>query len=178
MNAALTEPKHPDTALRTRAPAGDSPDRPANTPQPHARILYAEDDASTRYSVKLMLGRAGYTVDAAADGAEAWSALQGKAYDLLITDNQMPHLKGVDLIRRVRRAKLELPIILASSNASELPWTNCDALLPKPFTVEELLSVVSGVLRARPKEARHLCQPTPWNAGSSILRHHGLAAPC
>jgi Response regulator receiver domain len=58
--------------------------------KPTKRILVVEDDISIRRLSTEMLIRSGYQVDAAADGAAGWKALQGKSYDLVITDNFMP----------------------------------------------------------------------------------------
>lgn len=117
-------------------------------------ILYADDDAVSRRAGQLILRRSGHRVDIAADGAEAWSALCDGNYDLLITDNRMPRLSGFELIRKVRRARMMVPIIMASGSLDELPvdellWLECGPLLPKPFTPEQLLSAVSEVARAR-----------------------------
>jgi CheY-like chemotaxis protein len=175
MNAILTEPETTETALRPRNPDDDV----TAASDPRARILYAEDDPSLRYAARLMLGRAGYAVDAVADGAEAWLALQGRDYDLLITDNNMPRLKGVELIGKLRRARLDVPVILASSSVDELPWPSCDALLSKPFSVEQLLSVVSGVLGARAevvRAQRQLCLRAPAGFQFTDQRRQGLAA--
>ena len=184
MNATLTEsettaasPLKQDLVVN----AWDGHTLQLGAPTARARILYAEDDASIRRSVQLMLGRSGYQVDTVADGADALLALETTTYDLLITDNQMPHLKGVDLIRKVRRARPELPVILASSDVGELPWPNCDALLPKPFGVEELLSVVSGVLVASVAKAQHSRWLSPWTPGDfefTARRRQGLAVGC
>ena len=120
---------------------------------PRARILYAEDDRSLRELGEELLARSGYDVDTAGDGTEAWVALHSKDYDLLITDNQMPRLTGLELIRMVRQARMTVPIILASGmvgslSNQELECLECTASLAKPFTAEELISSVREVLRA------------------------------
>jgi len=93
-----------------------------------------------------MLDRAGYDVDTVADGAEAWGALQCIRYHLLITDNEMPHLSGVELIHKVREALIPVPIVLASASMTSPDGLECDAVLPKPFTVRALLDTVRQVL--------------------------------
>ncbi|MEY4690895.1 MAG: hypothetical protein RIT19_1220 [Verrucomicrobiota bacterium] len=122
------------------------------------RILHADDDRSILRASQILLGRAGYDVDTVADGEEAWGALQSVRYHLLITDNQMPALSGVELIRRVRDSLLPLPIVLASSSVGEGDPDGCDAVLPKPFTVRELVETVRRVLlgsrRSEPRRLR------------------------
>jgi len=85
-------------------------------------------------------------VDTVADGAEAWGAIQCIPYHLLITDNEMPNLTGVELIQRVREALIPVPIVLASGSIISFEGVDCDALLPKPFTGRALLDTVRDVL--------------------------------
>src|ERR1700742_2696464 len=93
---------------------------PANaTPPPKAkrppRILVVEDEPVIRFLSKNVLVHAGYHVDEAEDGDAAWRMLQRQRYDLLITDNRMPKVTGIDLIKKVRTASVDLPIIMATS---------------------------------------------------------------
>ena len=95
----------------------------------------------------------GYDVDTAADGADAWKALKTHRYDLLITDNKMPRVTGLELIKKLRSEGMTLPVILASVTmpTEELkrhPWLQLDPTLPKPFTSAELLDMVKKVLGA------------------------------
>ena len=137
MNALLTTPQ-PNAACASA---------------PRARILYVDDDPHMRSFGMLALARSGYHVDTAENGAEAWVALQNQDYHLLITDNQMPELTGLELIRKVWQARMTVPVILASGTVGvlpkdTLPWLECGALLAKPFTFEQLVSSVRDVLRA------------------------------
>jgi DNA-binding response OmpR family regulator len=119
---------------------------------PTHRILLVDDDIYARELNAGVLIRFGYNVDTAEDGAAAWKALNDHSYDLLITDNRMPRVTGMELIKKVRSVDMTLPIILASGTVpvQELkrnPWMNLDATLPKPFTLAELLDTVVKVLR-------------------------------
>jgi DNA-binding response OmpR family regulator len=121
--------------------------------RPSYRILVVEDDRATRQlSIRLLVG-SGYQVDAAEDGASGWKAIQAKKYDLLITDNSMPKLSGVELVKKVRSAHMTLPVILASGAlpTEELdrnPWLQLAATLVKPFSSDALLEKVTAVLGA------------------------------
>ena len=123
---------------------------PANLPR---RILVVDDDSGVRRLSARVLIHSGYHVDAAEDGAAAWKTLQLKAFNLLITDHDMPGLTGVELVKKLRSARMLLPVILAAGRlpAKELienPSLQLAALLPKPFSVVELLETVRVVLRA------------------------------
>jgi DNA-binding response OmpR family regulator len=124
-----------------------------NYANPTHRILLVDDDIYARELNAGILIRFGYNVDTAEDGAAAWKALNDHAYDLLITDNRMPRVTGLELIKKLRSVDMTLPVILASGTVpmEELkrnPWMNLDATLPKPFTLAELLDTVTKVLRA------------------------------
>jgi len=115
------------------------------------RILVVEDDRDLRQINAMVLYHAGYHVDIAEDGASAWKALLAGQYDVLITDNTMPGVTGLELIKKVRSEEMPLLVILASGTAptEELnrhPWLQLDAVLLKPYTPEAVLDAVEKVL--------------------------------
>ena len=73
------------------------------------RILLVEDESVIREFSTGALVSAGYEVDAVGEAQSGWEALQARAYDLLITDNQMPGLSGAALVLKVRTARMTLP---------------------------------------------------------------------
>jgi len=119
----------------------------ANPPQ---RILVVDDEASVRLLITNSLARAGYRVDAAADGALAWEALQVRRYDLLITDNAMPKITGIALVKKLRGQSSTLPVVMATGTIPEElarhPSLGISEVLLKPFTVEQILKTVKDVL--------------------------------
>ena len=101
----------------------------------------------------MFLLRAGYEVDSVEDGAVAWDTLNTCSYDLLITDNNMPNLTGLELLRKVRDNHMALPVIMASGiipteTFVQNPWLRPTATLSKPHTIEALLNTVRNVLQA------------------------------
>jgi len=117
------------------------------------RILLVDDDRAIRVMSGKVLLRSGYQVDTAEDGQAGWEALQANSYDLLITDNNMQRLSGVELVKKLRSAQMTLPVVLASGtlDTEELnrsPWLQVAASLLKPFTTDQLLEVVKEVLCA------------------------------
>lgn len=116
------------------------------------RILIADDEADIRRLSALALTRCGYEVSLVGDGAAAWAELNAGRYDLLITDNHMPEVTGVELLKRMRSARMALPAILVSGTLPKepfggAPWLHPAAMLLKPYTPGELLAVVDMVLR-------------------------------
>jgi DNA-binding response OmpR family regulator len=112
------------------------------------RILVVDGEMSIRLQSARALIRAGYGVDAAEDGAVAWKALNFDRYDLLITENHMPNLSGVELVKKVRAVRMNLPVIMTTgeSTKEEPSWLQPAARLLKPFTTAELLLRVKEVL--------------------------------
>jgi len=134
-------------------PACESASAPlqSQTNPPH-RVLVVEDDTTIRRLDAEVLSRCGYVVDAAEDGAAGWEALQVNSYDLMITDNNMPNLSGVGLLKQLRAARMELPVIMATGTLpteefARYPWLQPAATLVKPYTIEQLLQTVRKVLR-------------------------------
>jgi len=139
--------KH-NTISQTEAPVG----APAqgHTTRSH-RILLVDDDHEIRSLNAEVLVESGYHVDTAKDGASGWRALKAHHYDVLVTDNTMPVVTGLELIKKLRSEDMMLAVILASGTApmeelAQNPWLHIDALLPKPYTVAQLVKTVDEVL--------------------------------
>ncbi len=120
---------------------------------PPPRILVVDDDADVRRLNAEALSLCGYEVDAAEDGAAGWERLQAKRYDLMITDNAMPKVSGMELLKQLWAAHMALPVIMATGRPpdaqfTQFPWLLPAATLLKPYTIEQLLSTVRNVLRA------------------------------
>jgi len=134
--------------------AGESDCGPLQCPtNPPQRILVVDEDSDLRLLYAAVLVRPGYHVDAAEDGAAGWEALQANSYNLLITENDMPNLTGVELVKKLRSARMALPVVMAAGRlpTQELarnPALRLAATLLKPFAVNALLDTVKNVLRA------------------------------
>ena len=118
--------------------------------RPH-RILVVDDEKAVRNLNSEVLTDAGYEVIGVADGALAWDAIQAQQFDLMITDNSMPKVTGVELISKVIAADIRLPVIIATGALPQHefkrhPWLNNIAVLEKPIRNSALLSIVEKVL--------------------------------
>jgi DNA-binding response OmpR family regulator len=125
------------------------PSQPQTSSPQH--ILVVDDDRCIRQLNTEVLLSSGYLVDAAEDGAAAWDILQLKGYDLLITDNEMPKVSGIELVKRLHGARMDLPVIMATGTPpkeefARCPWLKPAATLIKPYTFDELLDTVREVL--------------------------------
>jgi DNA-binding response OmpR family regulator len=115
------------------------------------KILVVEDDTTIREMVAKTISQAGFRADTARDGEEGWIAACITAYDLIITDHEMPRLTGLSLIKRLRQVSPEPPCILISGNlpVHELALEGVipfSAFLAKPFSQAALIEKVYGHL--------------------------------
>lgn len=157
-------------------PSANAVIAPARIPaHPSQRILVVEDDLLTRHLNAQVLVCSGYQVDAADDGAAGWEALRAKTFDLLITDHDMPKLTGVELVKKVRGARMTLPVILATGTLPEEdltrhPGLQLAATLLKPFSPRQLVETVKEVLRAAERASLRCASGFPLLADTS--RHN------
>lgn len=116
------------------------------------RLLVVDDDKCIREMLIMALERAGYTVDAAKDGVEGLAMLRANKYDLLISDNQMPRLTGVEMVQQLHFERITLPIIMASGTLQPQDVVGLDipvvTMLTKPYSLLDLLALVKTILTA------------------------------
>src|SRR3990170_2180200 len=112
------------------------------------KILVVDDSPEIcRFIDESVLTPAGYIVHTVGDGMSAFTLAREIEPSLVIADNQMPGMTGIDLIRRLRQEKPHLPIILMTADGSES--LAVDALragaggyLTQPFEAELMLAAV------------------------------------
>ena len=130
------------------------------------RILIAEDDSILADGLSRSLRHNGYAVDAVRDGLAADSALAAQAFDLLILDLGLPHLAGLEVLRRLRARNSSLPVlILTAADSIEQRVKGLDLgaddYMAKPFALSEL-------------EARVRADPPGRGGGATLLKHGRL----
>ena len=114
-------------------------------------ILVVDDQETHRDLCRSALVGAGFTVETAASGAEALAQLRAGAFGLVITDQLMPGMSGLDLLREIRRLHPRLPVIIVTAygtvdTAVDAMKAGASDFIQKPFTPDELLLVVRRVL--------------------------------
>jgi CheY-like chemotaxis protein len=122
-------------------------DAPARTPSAR-RVLLVEDDHDTRELLAGFLRATGYDVEEAADGQDALAAILRQAPSLLITDCNLPHMSGNELVEILAlddRLRLIPTIVISARNQTTLP-ANVTMFLAKPFTVVQLRAAVRDCL--------------------------------
>lgn len=118
------------------------------------RILVAEDNSAMLNVIRLNLSRAGFEVVTAKCGKTAWKLLQENAFDLVVTDFQMPGMTGGELCERIRghEGLGPIPVILLTAKGFELDAAYYErdlrvaAIVDKPFSPRELVRTVREYL--------------------------------
>jgi two-component system response regulator MprA len=93
------------------------PDTAACVAQP-ATILVVDDDADVRVTIRSILNAFGFCVMEAVDGVDALERMKQRLPDLLVTDIQMPHMNGYQLMMQARNRWPQLPIVMISGFAN------------------------------------------------------------
>jgi DNA-binding response OmpR family regulator len=124
-----------------------------------------DDDSDIRLLYTCALTHPGCHVDAAADGDAGWEALQANRYNLMITEYAMPKLTGIELVRKLRAARMAMPVVMAAGRLptwelAQDPSLQLAAVLPKPFYISELLATVRAVLYATNSPGEPVAPPT------------------
>ena len=117
-------------------------------------ILYVEDHKLLLFYVKELLEAQGWRVETCQDGLSALEKIEGGSlYDVLILDNGLPGMSGLELVRRARRLthRRRTPIIIlsASDTARAALQAGADVFLKKPDNVETIVKTVTGLVYVR-----------------------------
>ena len=118
------------------------------------RVLLVEDDVDLSRQLKTALTDAGYAVDHAPDGEEAWFLGDTEPYDVVVLDLGLPGMDGIEVCRRIRGFS-ECYVLMLTARGDEEDKlaglaAGADDYITKPFSVRELVARVAAVLR-RPR---------------------------
>src|SRR5450432_1004523 len=112
------------------------------------RVLVVDDDTAVLAVTRKILERAGHSVVTCGSGPDALAVLAHEAFDVMVSDIQMPGISGLNLLRSVREHDLDLPVVLVTGNPGVT--TAVDAVeygafryLIKPVPRDELTAVVA-----------------------------------
>ncbi len=116
------------------------------------RILLVEDDPTTSKSIELMLANANLNVYATDLGEEGIDLAKLYDYDLILLDLNLPDMNGHEVLRQLRRARIDTPILILSGNDDADNKIRgfgfgADDYLTKPFHREELIARIHAIIR-------------------------------
>lgn len=118
------------------------------------RILLAEDERELREALSAILKHSGYSVDSVDNGEDALSYLATGIYDGAILDIMMPRLDGISVLKKIREAHLDTPVLILTAK-TEIDDrvkgldAGADDYLTKPFASKELLARLRAITRRR-----------------------------
>ncbi|MFW8601530.1 response regulator [Desulfobacterota bacterium M19] len=134
----------------------DTPETASTTPTGHENILFVDDEEVIVEVAARMLEGLGYKVTALADSEEGLKIFQAqpKAFDLIISDQTMPHLTGYEMIREILKIRPDIPTILCTGHSSQVDREKAvkhgiTEFLLKPIKFEELAVTIRSVLDSR-----------------------------
>ena len=117
---------------------------------PGLRVLLVEDNVFVAETINSLLTRGGHVVTYAQNGAVAWELfrLRAAGFDLILTDENMPVLTGIGLVRRLRDAGHKTRVVIVSGHLGkgkmdELNRLGVDGILQKPFMPNELFTLLN-----------------------------------
>ena len=116
------------------------------------RILLVEDERRIAEDIVTTLKAAGYVVETANDGEEAWFRGDTEDYDLIVLDLGLPKMDGLTVLKRWRAGGRTVPVLVLTARGA---WAErvegidagADDYLPKPFRMEELLARIRALIR-------------------------------
>lgn len=125
------------------------------------RVLLVEDDLTAARGTSLMLRSSGAIIDHIDTGEEAVDMARHYDYDIVILDLMLPDMEGYEVVRRLRAAKLEIPVLILSGLSRPEARVRglsagADDFLTKPFDRAELMARMQAVIR----RSKGFSQPT------------------
>ena len=124
------------------------------------KILIAEDDRELRQLFQHVLTKNGYTVVGVSNGEEALRAMDTSYYDMIISDIMMPKMDGYELVRAIREAGQNTPVMMITAKDAfddmRLGFlSGTDDYMVKPVNVNEMVLRVSALLRRAQMTSEH-----------------------
>ena len=125
------------------------------------RVLLVEDDLIAARGIALMLKSGGLIVDTTDTGEEALELVRHYDYDVVILDLMLPDMEGYEVVRRMRAARLETPVLILSGLSRPAAKVKgfgmgADDFISKPFDKAELVARMQAVVR----RSKGYSQPT------------------
>ncbi len=116
------------------------------------RVLLVEDDPATAKSIEMMLSSAGMVVDSTDLGEDGLEIGKLYDYDIIVLDLMLPDIDGMEVLRRLRDARVQTPVLILSGLVESEQkvkglGSGADDYLTKPFNKEELLARIQAIVR-------------------------------
>ncbi len=118
------------------------------------KILIVDDEVNVVELIKFNLELNNYSTEVSYNGLDALEKIYNNNYDLVVLDNMLPGMNGIDVIKKIKQNRVtrKLPILMLTANSSQADIIHglnvgADDYLTKPFSVQELLARVNSLIR-------------------------------
>jgi DNA-binding response OmpR family regulator len=116
------------------------------------RVLLVEDEKQIAADLAAAVADAGYVADIASDGETAWFQAETNDYDAIVLDLGLPRLDGLTVLKRLRAAGIETPVLILTARSSWMERvegidSGADDYLGKPFVPEEVVARLGAIIR-------------------------------
>ena len=116
------------------------------------RVLVVEDEKTIAEEIASALTDAGYVVDIARDGEDAWFRAETENYEAIVLDLGLPRLDGISVLKKLRAARVGTPVLILTARDSWMERVDgfdagADDYLPKPFHRQELVARLAAIIR-------------------------------
>ena len=145
------------------------------------RLLLVEDDPMIGEAVREGLRQESYAVDWVRDGKAAEIALAAEAYDLVVLDLGLPRRDGIEVLKRIRAARNDVPVLVATARDAVGDRikgldSGADDYLLKPFDLDELAARVRALLRRAAGRAQPVirCGPVTLDPATRVIAAGGM----
>ncbi|MCV3763905.1 response regulator transcription factor [Companilactobacillus farciminis] len=123
------------------------------------KILVVDDEPSILELIEYNLESNDYQVSTAKDGQEAFEKVSGQSFDLMLLDQMLPKMSGIEVLKKMRESDNLTPVIFLTAvdsedNKIEGLISGADDYVTKPFSVKELLARIEVVLRRTSSESK------------------------
>jgi CheY-like chemotaxis protein len=120
---------------------------------PRKRILVVDDEPQVATTIKMVLSLSGHTVEIVDDAEKALAAFEIGKYDLIVTDQSLGKMTGLQLAHAIKERSAAQPIILVTAYAESMAMekdglADVDHLMGKPFSLDELQAALEAIFPA------------------------------
>jgi two-component system response regulator FlrC len=142
-----------------------------------AKILVADDDHHMQQAIKACLSRESYQLTIVSHGLAAIEQLEQDSYDLIITDQQMPQMSGIELMATLQKRAVEIPVVMITAygtinQAVEAMQLGAADFITKPFSAPDLERIVERLLLPEMSASRQRMQKQ--KGGRPIITNDAL----
>lgn len=121
------------------------------------KLLVVDDEMNILELLFFNFKKEGYEVDTAADGENALKLFSENKYDLIVLDRMLPGMEGIDVLKKIRAADPEVPVIMLTAKSEEADKLKgfdygADDYVTKPFSIMELKARVKAMLKRSAKD--------------------------